>query len=268
MSASGMSARRGGVREAVCAMNSLRSSDAVTQARTRPRQAADECFEQDGRAGASRPWPIVTALIAALVLALAAWPGAAAALEFRADALAQCWRWLGGHLVHWSSEHLAWDLAAFVVLGAAVERGGRRRLLLVVLLAALAASAAVAVGRPDLTVYRGLSGVDTALLAVVVVDAIRAGRGAAAGWVTAAALAAKLLVEMTGSAVFVDAAAAGFVPVPLAHFVGAMVGALMALAVRGGHAGERCAVVEAEVGALAWPPAPGRNPRYRAWNAI
>lgn len=45
------------------------------------------------------------------------------------------WRWVTGHLVHWSAEHLVWDLAVFLGLGVACELGSRRRTALALALA-------------------------------------------------------------------------------------------------------------------------------------
>ena len=110
-----------------------------------------------------------------------------------------------------------------------------------VLLAALLIPAAVWLACPELQTYRGLSGIDSALLALLAVgvlrDALRPGGRRAVAVACAAVMlgfGAKLAYELaTGAALFVDAEAAGFVPVPVAHAVGAAVGGVVACVGRG-----------------------------------
>ena len=73
------------------------------------------------------PW--LTLTLGALALLIHWLPELAAALEYRRDGLAAggLHRLLGGHLTHWSATHLAYDLAAFLVLGIAVEGRSRGR---------------------------------------------------------------------------------------------------------------------------------------------
>ena len=185
------------------------------------------------------------ALLAAAAFAAAASP---TALEYRRDAAAEAWRLLTCHWVHWSADHLRWDLLTFVALAFACRHQWRRAV------AALAAATvtiplAVAALQPELSSYRGLSGLASTLFVMVACelllrrapardcDAARIHRqrfvrvlpNLAAG-LALAGFAAKLFWELTtGGAVFVDAAASGFVPVPLAHLVGGLCGAAAAL---------------------------------------
>ncbi len=92
--------------------------------------------------------------------------------------------------------------------------------------------AAVWIFLPGMERYRGLSGLDSAFFALLAAEVLREkwreGRRLWALAVLAAALAfaGKIAWELaTGTAVFVDSAAAGMVPVPLAHLVGAACGA-------------------------------------------
>lgn len=174
------------------------------------------------------------------MLALAAWwiPGAGEALQLDPAAIAhgELWRVVTGHLTHWTSSHLAWDLAAFVALGVLVERESRRLLSLTLAVSTLAISAAVWHFEPDLATYRGLSGVDSALFAAWAATAIRHAAGTrewrTAGWIAAAAIgfAAKTAVESRAQSTVFVAADPSFVPVPLAHVAGAVAGMLVAVA--------------------------------------
>ena len=152
-----------------------------------------------------------------------------------AIAAGQWWRILSGHLTHWSLDHLAWDVAAFVCLGALNERRDRRLFLVCTILAGVAVSAGVWLARPGMTFYRGLSGIDSALFVLLAAGILREARWPGdrlVTFVTGAALAgfaAKTLWEIAaGSTVFVRDAS-GFEPLPLAHVIGGTIGLLISL---------------------------------------
>jgi rhomboid family GlyGly-CTERM serine protease len=161
----------------------------------------------------------LAALLAALV------PGAAEALELERARVAggELWRLLSGHLVHYSREHLVLDALAFLALGLACERRAPRRTALALAAAALAIPLAVLTLQPELARYRGLSGLDSALFGLLL--GLEARAGARRAWLAGALLAAKLGWELaSGQALFVDSVAQDFVPVPLAHALGALLG--------------------------------------------
>lgn len=178
-----------------------------------------------------RPPPWTAALAAASALCFAA-PELAAALALeRAAALAgEPWRLWTGQLVHGSLSHLAWDLAAFLLLGWRLEPLLGRRYPAFLLAAATVVGAGVLAFLPGLASYCGLSGVVTAQYAyLALADGARGAREGdrllvAASALCAAALAGKLAYEHAfGAALF--ASAPGLVPVPLAHLAGALAGA-------------------------------------------
>jgi len=139
------------------------------------------------------------------------------------------------HLAHWSSSHLIWSLGTFVVLGGLCENRDRSAFALCLFLSASLIPPLIAAVQPALASYRGMSGIDSALFMLLACDVI------VANWQTrrGISLMAMSLVAMfclkisyeqaRRAAVFVDSAAAGFVPVPLAHLIGAAVGALVAI---------------------------------------
>ncbi len=179
-----------------------------------------------------RRFPFRTAALTALALAVGLIPGAAAAGQYDRAALAagQLWRLVTGHWAHWGGEHLAWDLLVFAVFGALLERRSRRTFALVVAGSALAISAALWFAAPQFQLYRGLSGVDSALFTAFFAQLLRDAwheRSPLQGSVPALALAGfvgKSAYELaTGATLFVDTSAA-FVAVPLAHLAGAAVG--------------------------------------------
>ena len=125
----------------------------------------------------------------------------------------------------------------FLVLGAVCERRWPRRFVCCLLASPVAISLTLWWAHADVSTYRGLSGVDTALftLAAVGLLAEAAARRNRAGTFTIvalfAALAAKIVYEAaTGTTLFVHSAGA-FVPLPLAHLVGSIVGTAIAAAV-------------------------------------
>ena len=151
-----------------------------------------------------------------------------------AVAAGEVWRFLTGHFTHWTAEHLGWDLLVFVVLAVLWERSGARRSLAVCVFgAALLISTAVWTATPEMTLYRGLSGVDCALVTATAVHLLRGSlrRGqwglATAFAVVLAGYFLKILYELSGGTVFV--AADAFVAVPLAHLVGGSYGVLLAV---------------------------------------
>jgi membrane associated rhomboid family serine protease len=137
-------------------------------------------------------------------------------------------RWLSGHLVHHTPEHLLWDVLAFAVLGAWLEVRSRAVVLWVMGAAAVAVSAWMALTLPTGGVFGGLSGIDAALVGATVVamshSTDRVERGVAA--LLGAAFAAKLAMELWSGGVFL-ADGGGVIHVPMAHAIGAAVGAVV-----------------------------------------
>jgi len=181
------------------------------------------------------PW--VTLTIAAVACAIESSPRLQSLCQLSptTTSLRQAYRLFTCHLTHWSADHLIWDVAAFVVLGALCERTSRVAFVACLFASAAAISLAIQALEPGFMVYRGLSGIDSALIGWLTLCSMRRerSRSAVVAGVLLTAFFAKCGFELvTGRAIFVDARAGGFVPAPLAHLVGAGFGALFAL----GHA--------------------------------
>ena len=181
----------------------------------------------DGRGtlAAALPW-LGLALVALLIYLI---PGAASVLEWRREAIAdgQLWRLISGHWTHYTPGHLGWDAAALVVLGTALAGRDRRRLVATLVLAQLVIAVGIWWWHPELTRYRGLSGIDAALFCYLATDLSRRTRNP-----TAAALIllfwAKVGYEAwTGNCLFVTQQ--GFVSLPSAHLLGGLTGMIAAL---------------------------------------
>lgn len=178
----------------------------------------------------------LTLALSGLTLMLFFCPSLIGPLELRTDS--EGWMnplsLLGCHLLHWSSEHLFWDLGMFAMTGYLCERAGRQFYGWTVGIAAVAIPCVVAWYHPELSSYRGLSGIDTALFALLISRAwLQSGPvsdpakfwGCLALWL---AMFGKSLFELTtGEVLFVNAE--NFVPVPVAHLVGMLCGSAAAL---------------------------------------
>jgi rhomboid family GlyGly-CTERM serine protease len=170
-------------------------------------------------------WPLWTAGMAlAAVLVYASGEAVQEVLQYDRGAMAggALWRLLSQHWTHWSADHLIWDVVVFVALGAVCELRNRRRFLSGVGSAAVAISVGLMLLSPSLLTCRGLSGIDSALFALLAADWLRQGGGRRLLGIAAVVLfLGKCTFEhVTGTALFVDAAATATVPVPLAHWIG------------------------------------------------
>ena len=186
----------------------------------------------DGGHHRARRTPCASLFFVATAAVVFLWPGLGAHLQYdRAAIIAgEVWRLVAGHWAHYSLDHFFWDVLAFAALGVACERRGRARFVGCVLMSALAISVSVWLMLPDMQIYRGLSGIDSALFALLTVVMWSDGRSQRPGRqaIAMACLIAFLLKVafelMTGRNVFVNAAETGTVSVPLAHVVGALCG--------------------------------------------
>jgi rhomboid family GlyGly-CTERM serine protease len=149
----------------------------------------------------------------------------------------ETWRLLTGHLSHYSADHLLWDLLMFVVLGVMVEGRHRVSLITTVIASATAITVVLWFAHPEVTEYRGLSGIDSALFTNAAIHLYADGRRfrrpvvqlVAAGLVLG--FVAKLVYEIvSGTTLFVDST--DFDSLTSVHAVGGFVGMVSAVAVQ------------------------------------
>jgi rhomboid family GlyGly-CTERM serine protease len=147
------------------------------------------------------------------------------------------WRFITSHWVHLSTDHLFWSAATFLVLGSLCEIMNPKRSYAVISISAISIPAVIWWGMPDLLIYGGLSGLDCALYALLMVLLIkREIRSRSWVWIAVfslllGGLAAKIIYETaTGLTIFVGNRHTNMVPVPLAHLVGGCVGFLIGMA--------------------------------------
>jgi rhomboid family GlyGly-CTERM serine protease len=152
----------------------------------------------------------------------------------------QLWRLASCHFAHWNLDHLLWDTVVFAALGFVCERRSRIPFVACMLAAVLLIPLALWLAAPSVVSYRGLSGIDTAMFALLAGSILREKWTEGSwGWFFGCAalfgsMAAKIAFEcVSGRALFVDAAAAEFSLVPLSHIGGAAVGAICGFGVCG-----------------------------------
>lgn len=171
-----------------------------------------------------------------LSLAVLSWIiGAGDWLEYDLGAIGQgeYWRLVTGHFTHLTMDHLFWDGLMFLFLGIYLESRNRRAFIGCVVVSGLLIGVSLPLLRPDMMIYRGLSGIDTALFVLLamglMLKATRANQSTVL-MLTQTGLAAggsKIAFEyLTGQTLF---AGGGLTPVPVAHLVGALVGGVIAM---------------------------------------
>lgn len=123
-------------------------------------------------------------------------------LEYRREAVlaGEVWRLWSGHFVHYASVHAALDGAACLILAMGLQRAGAGAGLLLKLAAiAPVVLLAILLAVPDMTHYRGASGLAMALLAALLLTLWRAEPRWRIGLaVFMAALLAKLMADALG----------------------------------------------------------------------
>jgi len=186
----------------------------------------------------ARRVPSASLLLTGLALLIYQLPSIGLWLQYDRSSIAagQVWRLLTCHWVHFSSDHLFWDGLMFLVLGSLCEWQSRKLFLGTVFGSALLISLAIWISQADLDFYGGISGIDCALFAALVGSRIRS-EIANRRWPWVICLLGLLFAfvvrlgyeTIMGDTILVDSQAANFIAVPLAHWIGASCGLLIAL---------------------------------------
>jgi rhomboid family GlyGly-CTERM serine protease len=175
---------------------------------------------------------VTAGTVAACVLA-SSLPGGGEVLQYDRARVAdgELWRLLTGQMTHWTARMAAVDLAVLLALGVWLEMGGRRRAVALALgIGALLTAAGVELLLPGLGVYRGSSGLASALFVLAALEAMRPPARLPSRAMAAGALllfAAKVTWETAGGhPLFAGGLPAEVAPVPLVHLLGGLGGAL------------------------------------------
>ncbi len=180
--------------------------------------------------------PVLTIALCSMAFLVAAKPNLNSMLACDAPSLlsGQIWRIWTCHLVHWSFDHLAWDVLTLLALGLICEVIDRLRFATTLAISATLIPPVLAMTNPTM-VYGGLSGLDIACFTLLVTTVTKQAYQrrdrlmVLAGITFLMGLVAKILFELfTGSTIFVQSADV-FVALPLAHMIGAASGFLMVL---------------------------------------
>jgi hypothetical protein len=165
-----------------------------------------------------------------MTLALVALCSVADGTAFQYERSGEAWRLLTGQMVHWTPRMAFFDLGMLLGLGAWLEIRGDRRLAAVSLgLGAVLTALAVHLS-PDLSIYRGSSGMASALF---VLAAFRIA-DSPDPWTRALSLAAVALFlakaafeSLAGQTLFAGPLPEGVRVVPLVHLLGGLAGAVV-----------------------------------------
>jgi len=138
----------------------------------------------------------------------------------------EIWRAWTGHIVHFGSSHLLWNLAIFLAAGCWAERIRPRTTRWFYVICAPVIAASLLILEPDLARYAGLSGVATGVL--VLLGCVKLDSHSAEPtwfWVAIFGLVVvKIALETVTHTPLLVNDASGFIVVPLAHISGAACG--------------------------------------------
>lgn len=174
--------------------------------------------------------PVSVLLVGCALLAFVV-PGAneVLQLDFARVAEGELWRIVTGHWTHFGASHLVWDLLMFVILAIACEVKAGKWFGPAVGLMTVFCSAAVAITCSHITIFRGLSGLDTGLFTWFVASQVGASalrKDCTSGvlyFAMLVGLLGKLAFEaITGGTLFVEEG--DFQPLVQVHIAGAIAG--------------------------------------------
>ena len=182
--------------------------------------------------------PCASLLLTAAALVIYVLPGAATTLQYDRTAIAagELWRILSGHWTHHSPSHLFWNILAFLLLAAPCEKLNRFSFYACITSAAILIPVALWVTAPQLLTSRGLSGISSALFALLLATLLKE-EIPRKRLLPLATLSLLLLLFVTktgyetatAQSIFVDNLGDNFVPVPLVHMMGVIIGILLSL---------------------------------------
>lgn len=176
------------------------------------------------------PW--VTLAVVSAASAVAVISGAGELLQYeRASAESgEYWRLLSGQLAHWTPRMATADLLVLLIAGAWLESRSRRLVAWTFVATGLLVGMTIHAWLPELSFYRGSSGIASGLFVAVALDLLGSPTRA---WIRHLALASLLLFgakiaweTATGATIFAGQLPPGVLVVPTVHLVGALAGIL------------------------------------------
>lgn len=170
-------------------------------------------------------------MLIACALAVGVWfvPGSFDSLAYDRSKIfgGQLWRVITGHWVHFTASHLAWNLVVLIPAGVWLEKRDRCAARATLLFSPLAISLALLTFAPSLGIYAGISGVASGVLVALAVNGLRTEPRARWLWLAVLVLfAAKVAIEsLRNHPLNPELTTQAIQSVPIAHLVGAVVGA-------------------------------------------
>jgi rhomboid family GlyGly-CTERM serine protease len=137
----------------------------------------------------------------------------------------ELWRLFTCHLVHHSVSHLLGNIAVVGISGAMLLRAGHHALIVVGVAATILVTGPLLfASEPLMKRFCGLSGLGTLLLSQLIVTRLRVDRGGRTYWsILGVLMLAKFGLELNLAEPLLSGADQ-FVPVPLAHLIGLVIG--------------------------------------------
>jgi membrane associated rhomboid family serine protease len=136
------------------------------------------------------------------------------------------WQWLSAHFAHISTEHLTWNIVAFIILGSIIEQTSRKVLGLALAAGVVGVNFYLA-SLFTLDAYAGLSGAMNSMLLITLYFLYQLADYKVASVVTLVLSLAKIAVEyFSGLSIFSTLA---WPAVPEAHFAGLIGGTVLVI---------------------------------------
>jgi rhomboid family GlyGly-CTERM serine protease len=201
------------------------------------------------------PWVTATFVLIAGLAGLTARLAGALHYDRARVAAGAFWLPFTAQFVHWTPRMALADLGTTLLVGSALESRSRPLLVAAFILSFLCVGMGLPLLVPDLSVYRGASGLTSGLFVALALDLTLEPRGREAardrlrrffGALAFVLFASKTAVEMaTGAAIFAGDLGPGVRVLPSAHLLGAVAGALAAIGRMVGRWGRRGEWVDA-----------------------
>lgn len=170
--------------------------------------------------------PVCTLSVLLMSLIGSLWPAAGGSLVYERQAIleGELWRLVTGHLVHFSSLHLAADLLVFGGAGLLIEREQGGRAAYLYLTTAGVIGCALLLFEPQLDRFGGLSGLAYGSVVYLAMSNLRRrGSGSAIALVVLTVLPLKLVIDCVQPiSILSGLEFQPFVSVPLSHLVGVL----------------------------------------------
>jgi len=132
----------------------------------------------------------------------------------------EVWRLLSAHLVHFSGQHLCYDLIAFSIAGSFIESYSHQKWFLLCSMMALFISIVLFLAEPDMRYYGGLSGLAVGSIFYLILFHLYYHLHSKFWWMVLLIILSKMMVEILYS----NTPSNGlFVHMPLSHIIGSLV---------------------------------------------